>query len=48
MLYRKDYYQDETKQNEDNPLRNQDLSGVEAIIRKNRNGRTGTVNFVFN
>ena len=48
MLYRKDYYQDENKQNEENPNRNQDLSDVEAIIRKNRNGSTGTVHFVLN
>ena len=51
MLYRADYYDQNKKgQNNEESLEEApqgDLSPVDAIIRKNRNGRTGKVKFIF-
>ena len=57
MLYRKDYYDSDDDKDKNNNNNNfgsgegekeqSDLSTVEAIVRKNRNGRTGSVKFVF-
>ena len=52
MLYRADYYSDSSSQKSEDEQKsglevNNPISLVEALVRKNRNGGTGSVKFVF-